>query len=216
MTALPGWSGPLLSNMYSGEWAHHHHTQAPHLQPHASGHRCRCRRCLAGYLHIPGGKHLHYIFIESTETTPATANVQLWLNGGPGACRHHRCRPNCGAPRCTAPARRPLNQPRGVAWLSGCGASEVVIGRGSRQRWARCTATRAAIPRRGASVRHTRCNAGACRWRVGWRGRWRLAGRGCGSGCRRAGTRGATAAAAAAGASSRCAQGAAEEAGDAR
>jgi len=37
----------------------------------------------SGYLDIAGGKHLHYIFVES-ETTPATAPVVFWFNGGPG------------------------------------------------------------------------------------------------------------------------------------
>ena len=37
----------------------------------------------SGYLDIAGGKHLHYIFVGS-ETTPATAPVVFWFNGGPG------------------------------------------------------------------------------------------------------------------------------------
>ena len=37
----------------------------------------------SGYLDIEGGKHLHYIFVES-QTTPATAPVVFWFNGGPG------------------------------------------------------------------------------------------------------------------------------------
>jgi carboxypeptidase C (cathepsin A) len=38
----------------------------------------------SGYLNIPGGKHLHYIFTEATAVDPKTAPVQLWFNGGPG------------------------------------------------------------------------------------------------------------------------------------
>jgi serine carboxypeptidase-like clade 1 len=53
VTSLPGWNGPLMSAMYSG------------------------------YLNIPGGKHLHYIFIESTRS-PKNDPVVMWLNGGPG------------------------------------------------------------------------------------------------------------------------------------
>jgi hypothetical protein len=36
----------------------------------------------SGYLSIPGGKHMHYIFIESpnAQQDPVTA----WFNGGPG------------------------------------------------------------------------------------------------------------------------------------
>jgi len=37
----------------------------------------------SGYIDLPGGKHLHYIFIESMNA-PATDPVLLWLNGGPG------------------------------------------------------------------------------------------------------------------------------------
>lgn len=37
----------------------------------------------SGYLSIPGGKHLHYVFTASLNS-PATAPVLLWLNGGPG------------------------------------------------------------------------------------------------------------------------------------
>jgi hypothetical protein len=36
----------------------------------------------SGYLHIPGGKHLHYIFVESPN--PTTDPVTAWFNGGPG------------------------------------------------------------------------------------------------------------------------------------
>lgn len=53
VTSLPGWTGPLLSPMWSG------------------------------YVDLPGGKHLHYMFIESMNA-PATDPVLLWLNGGPG------------------------------------------------------------------------------------------------------------------------------------
>lgn len=51
--SLPGFAGPLPSKLYSG------------------------------YLDIPGGKHVHYTFQESTGN-PATDPVVLWLNGGPG------------------------------------------------------------------------------------------------------------------------------------
>ena len=37
----------------------------------------------SGYLDIPGGKHLFYFFVSS-QTSPATDPVVLWLNGGPG------------------------------------------------------------------------------------------------------------------------------------
>jgi carboxypeptidase C (cathepsin A) len=50
VTSLPGWSGDLLTNMYSG------------------------------YLNIPGGKHLHYVFVESLNN-PATDPVVAWFNG---------------------------------------------------------------------------------------------------------------------------------------
>lgn len=53
VTSLPGWSGALLSDFYSG------------------------------YLNIPGGKHLHYIFTASTGN-PQTDPVTVWFNGGPG------------------------------------------------------------------------------------------------------------------------------------
>ena len=37
----------------------------------------------SGYLDVPGGKHLHYIFVESM-SNPVADPVSLWLNGGPG------------------------------------------------------------------------------------------------------------------------------------
>lgn len=37
----------------------------------------------SGYLSVNGGKQIHYHFVES-ESNPATDNVVLWLNGGPG------------------------------------------------------------------------------------------------------------------------------------
>lgn len=36
----------------------------------------------SGYLDIPGGKHLHYIFI--TSPNPSKDPVTAWFNGGPG------------------------------------------------------------------------------------------------------------------------------------
>lgn len=35
----------------------------------------------SGYLSIPGGKHLHYLYYAS-QNAPATDPVVLWLNGG--------------------------------------------------------------------------------------------------------------------------------------
>lgn len=52
VTSIPGWNKQLPSNMYSG------------------------------YLSIEGGKHLHYVFVESEGVS--TDPVVLWLNGGPG------------------------------------------------------------------------------------------------------------------------------------
>jgi len=40
-------------------------------------------RMFAGYLDIPGGKHIHYVFVES-QKDPSTAPVVAWFNGGPG------------------------------------------------------------------------------------------------------------------------------------
>ena len=37
----------------------------------------------SGYLDIPGGKHMHYIFQES-QGAPSSDPIHLWLNGGPG------------------------------------------------------------------------------------------------------------------------------------
>jgi len=37
----------------------------------------------SGYINLPGGKNLHYWFVESF-TNSASAPVVLWLNGGPG------------------------------------------------------------------------------------------------------------------------------------
>lgn len=37
----------------------------------------------AGYLDIPGDKHIHYIFVES-QLSPASDPVVAWFNGGPG------------------------------------------------------------------------------------------------------------------------------------
>ncbi|KAM4622617.1 lysosomal protective protein-like isoform 2-T2 [Discoglossus pictus] len=40
-------------------------------------------RHYSGYLHVEGGKHLHYWFVES-QKDPRSSPVILWLNGGPG------------------------------------------------------------------------------------------------------------------------------------
>ncbi|KAM8946654.1 lysosomal protective protein-like [Pelodytes ibericus] len=40
-------------------------------------------RQYSGYLTVPGGKHLHYWFVEA-EKDPSSSPLVLWLNGGPG------------------------------------------------------------------------------------------------------------------------------------
>eukprot|EP01012_Entosiphon_sulcatum_P026301 TRINITY_DN31722_c0_g1_i1.p1 TRINITY_DN31722_c0_g1~~TRINITY_DN31722_c0_g1_i1.p1 ORF type:complete len:479 (+),score=41.74 TRINITY_DN31722_c0_g1_i1:44-1480(+) len=55
ITNLPGWDAPLPSRHYSG------------------------------FLHLPGGHHMHYWFVESEGPDPREAPVLLWFNGGPGA-----------------------------------------------------------------------------------------------------------------------------------
>lgn len=40
-------------------------------------------RQFSGYLDVPGGKHLHYWFVES-QKNPSSSPLVLWLNGGPG------------------------------------------------------------------------------------------------------------------------------------
>ncbi|XP_069807605.1 lysosomal protective protein-like [Dendropsophus ebraccatus] len=40
-------------------------------------------RQFSGYLNVPGGKHLHYWFVEA-QKNPSSSPLVLWLNGGPG------------------------------------------------------------------------------------------------------------------------------------
>jgi carboxypeptidase C (cathepsin A) len=59
-----------------------HAAVAADLVPTLPGYGAPPTPWYSGYLHIPGGKHLHYIFISGP--SPATQPVTAWFNGGPG------------------------------------------------------------------------------------------------------------------------------------